>query len=150
MAIIPVTTPGESLDLHGRRRRPWTRLAVLRPDPVFGPRRSDGAIAIPATVWHEGLDRRSAPWFDFETGEPLPGITVGASWLGLQAQVRPYRNVIAGHFDKTVERMLAPDGPPATTKTVGPLTPASTTRPSRTSRRGTPDRSVPALSARRR
>jgi hypothetical protein len=125
-ALLPITSVGESKDPRGRNRRPWSVLVVLRPHPVFGPRRSDGKPAIPAAVWHEGFDWGKESWFDFGTGEPTRRIHVGHRVTGEQARVLTYAEAIRKHFSRVPERVLGPDTEPATEKTLGLLEPAPT------------------------
>jgi hypothetical protein len=129
MSLVPLASPGESKDAKGLDRRPYGVLLVLRPHPMFGPVRSDGAVGIPAAIWHEGFDRlrwRDVPWVDFQTGEPLRDVHVDWRPAGEQRRLLTYGEVTRKHFGRIPERVLGPDGEPATGTTYGTLAPAPT------------------------
>jgi hypothetical protein len=126
VSLVPITAPGESVDTRGRDRRPWSVLAVLRSHPVFGPSCRDGKPAIPATIWHDGLDWTKAPWVGFAIGEPLRGLHVGPREYGEQARVLTHTEVIRKHFARVPERMLGTDGEPVIETSVGLLVPGPT------------------------
>lgn len=124
VVLLPITSIGESKDRRGRDRRPWSMVAILRPHPVFGPRRRDGKPAIPAAIWHEGFDWRQVGCIDFATGEPIGSVHTGRRSFGEQARVLTYGEVARRHFSRVPERMLATDGAPVSHETLGPLDPS--------------------------
>jgi hypothetical protein len=126
VVLLPITSIGESKDRRGKDRRPWSMLAILRPHPVFGPRRQDGKPAIPTAMWHEGLDWRQVGWIDFATGEPIGRVQTGHRSFGEQARVLTYGEVARKHFSRVPERMLGTDGRPVSQERLGPLAPAPT------------------------
>lgn len=85
---------------------------------------------IPKSLHQIWLGPRPAPlaWTETwrEANPDLARIHVGWRAYGEQARVLSYAKVIRKHFTRVPERVLGPDGKPATEKTLGVLEPAPT------------------------
>jgi len=138
-SVITLTRPGELRRLEHTYRtskrtslRPFSRLAVLHPIPLYA-RREDDTRQTPVAPYHHSCNWRTASWRDLTTGEPLRPRLTGSDLTEADLHHQPSRVLIetvgstlernrARRDAKTVDQHGDPCGP----TTVGPLRPAPT------------------------
>jgi hypothetical protein len=115
--------------------RPFSRLAVAHPDPIYA-RTPDGSRRTPAAPFHHGFNPHQAPWRDFSTGRPLSlrfrttNHLTEADLATLPGSERILCSTVGAALERNhcrpEAKALDHDGNPCTATTIGFLQPAPT------------------------
>jgi hypothetical protein len=119
----------------GTLLRPFSRLAVAHPDPLYA-RSPDGIRRTPVAPFHTGFDPRRAPWRDLTTGRPVtirfrtsPHLTE-ADLATVPGTERVTCTTVGSALERNHRRpeakALDQQGNPCTSATIGLLQPAPT------------------------